>query len=108
MRRGDLVTVALSGDYGKPRPALVVQSDAFLQLESVILAPLTTTISDAPLLRVLVEPTEANGLRKPSSVMADKLVAVPRARIGPRIGTVDAVTLDSVTRAVRGLLELQE
>ncbi len=108
MRRGDLVTVALSGDYGKPRPALVVQSDAFHQLESVILAPLTSTIIDAPLLRISIEPTESNGLRKPSAVMVDKLVAVPRSRIGPLIGRVGDATLDSVTQAMRGLLELQQ
>jgi mRNA interferase MazF len=108
VKRGDLVAVALSGDYGKPRPALVIQSDAFHQLESVIVAPLTSTISDAPLLRILIEPTEANGLRKPSAVMVDKLVAVARARIGPRIGSVDTATLDSVSRVIRGLLELQQ
>jgi mRNA interferase MazF len=108
VRRGDLITVALSGDYGKPRPALIVQSDAFHQLESVVVAPLTTTILDAPLLRVLVEPSETNGLMKRSSVMVDKLVAVSRSRIGPRIGVVSAATLDSVTKAMRGLLEIQD
>ena len=104
MKRGDLVTVALSGDYGKPRPALIVQSDAFRLLDSVVLAPLTSTLIDAPLLRILVEPSEATGLRKPSAVMVDKIVAVPHSRIGPQIGTVSAQVLDSVTQAMQRLL----
>ena len=63
VRRGDLVTVALQGDYGKPRPALVIQADQFVDLGSVVILPITSTLVDAPLLRPTVEPSPDNGLR---------------------------------------------
>ena len=87
MRRGDVVTVAAAGDYGKPRPAVVVQTDAFPENHaSVVVCQLTSTLVNAPDFRVTIEPTPANGLRRKSQVMADKPVTVRRERIGPRIG----------------------
>lgn len=87
MRRGDLVTVAAAGDYGKPRPAVIVQSDAFPQNRtSVVVCQLTSELVDAPDFRVTIEPTPANGLRRKSQVMADKPVTVRRERIGQKIG----------------------
>ena len=107
MRRGDLVTIAVSGDYGKPRPALVVQSDAFELHPSVTVLPLTSEMHDTPLFRVTVEPGRSTGLRRVSQVMVDKATTVPRARIGQRIGSLDASTLRAVELALRGFLGLQ-
>jgi mRNA interferase MazF len=100
MTRGDLVTVALPGDLGKPRPALVIQSDAFAETGTVTLLPLSGTLVDAPLLRTTVQPTDANGLRKPSQVMVDKTMSVRRDRLGPPIGRLDDATLLAVTRSL--------
>lgn len=36
MKRGDVVTVVLPGAFGKPRPALVIQSDLFADHPSVL------------------------------------------------------------------------
>ena len=107
VRRGDLVTIAVSGDYGKPRPALVIQSDAFDSIPSVTVAPLTSDIYDAPMLRVTIQPGGMAGLRKVSQVMVDKVTTVPRAKIGQRIGSVDAGTLRAVSQAIRGFLDLE-
>jgi mRNA interferase MazF len=98
IHRGDLVTVAVSGDYGKPRPALVIQSDVFAEHPSVTVLLLTSELHDAPLLRVTVQPTPENGLTKPSQICVDKAIALPRARLGPRIGRLDDATLLTVTR----------
>ena len=106
MKRGDLVTVAVSGDYGKPRPALVVQADAFDLHPSVIVLPLTSELYDAPLFRVTVAAGEATGLRVPSQIMVDKATAVPRVKLGARIGEVDRATIQSVDKALRGFLGL--
>jgi mRNA interferase MazF len=106
MKRGDLVTVAVSGDYGKPRPALVVQADAFDLHPSVIVLPLTSEIRDAPLFRVTVPARKETGLRKLSHIMVDKATTVPRTKLGPRIGRVDAATMRSVDVALRGFLGL--
>lgn len=73
MRRGDLVMVALQGDYGKPRPALVIQSDLFDGHPSVTILPITSELVEAPLFRLSVDPTPGNGLRKRSQVMVDKI-----------------------------------
>ena len=66
MRRGDLVTVAMQGDFGKPRPALVIQADLFAAHSSVTVLPVTSTIVNAPLLRISIQPDPENGLQKPS------------------------------------------
>ena len=87
MQRGDVVTVAAAGGYGKPRPAVVVQTDAFPENHaSVVLCQLTSELADAPDFRVTIEPKPENGLRLKSQVMADKPVTVRRDRIGQKIG----------------------
>ena len=106
MKGGDLVTVAVSGDYGKPRPALVVQADAFDLHPSVIVLPLTSEIHDAPLFRVTVTAGRSTGLRKASQIMVDKATAVPRVKLGARIGQVDEATMLAVEEALRGFLGL--
>jgi len=90
MKRGDVVVVAAAGDYGKPRPAVVVQSDAFPDSHaSVVLCQLTSEIVDAPDFRITVEPGPENGLRVRSQIMADKPVTVRRTRVGQIIGHLD-------------------
>ena len=106
MRRGDLVTVVTSGDYGKPRPTLVMQADAYAEHPSITVLPLTSELHDTPLLRVTVEPDEGTGLRLRSQVMVDKATTIPRAKAGNRIGCVDEATLASVSRALAGFLGL--
>ena len=101
MKRGDVVTVAVQGDYGKPRPALIVQSDLFDETHpSITLLPLTTTIIDAPLLRLTIDPGRANGLSRVSQVMVDKVLTLPREKIGRTIGRLDEDVMIRVTRAL--------
>ena len=106
VKRGDLITVAVSGDYGKPRPALIIQADAFDSIPSVTVAPLTSEIYDAPLLRITLPASQSSGLRKPLQVMVDKITTVPRSKIGQRIGSVEASTLRAVNQAIKGFLDL--
>ena len=90
MRRGDVVTVAATGDYGKPRPAVIVQTDALpAEHASVVVCQMTSECSDAPDFRVTIDPTENNGLRVRSQVMADKPVTIRRERIGRQVGHLD-------------------
>jgi mRNA interferase MazF len=100
MRRGDLVTVVISGDFGKPRPALVVQADQFDATGTVTVLLVSGTLVDAPLLRPTVQPTAANGLRKPSQVMVDKALAVKRERLGEPFGHLEDESMLAVTRAL--------
>jgi mRNA interferase MazF len=100
MRRGDVVAVALSGDYGKPRPALVVQSDLFSEHPSVTILPITSELRDAPLFRLAVPADDMTGLRNPSQIMVDKAQTVPRAKLGQAIGRVDDSRMLAVTRAL--------
>jgi mRNA interferase MazF len=87
MQRGDVVTVAAAGDYGKPCPAVIVQTDAFPKNHaSVVVCQLTSELADAPDFRITIEPKPENGLRLKSQVMADKPVTVRRDRIGQKIG----------------------
>ena len=100
MRRGDLVTVATPGDYGKPRPALVIQSDLFDDLSSVTLCLFTSTLLEAPLFRITVDPSSENGLQRISQVQVDKIVTVKRLRVGGVIGRLDDATMLKVNRSL--------
>lgn len=100
MKRGDLVVVVLQGDYGKPRPALIVQSDLFDEHPSFTIAPITSTIADAPLFRVTVEPTVGNGLRAVSQIMVDKVTTVRRERVTQTIGRLEEDAIVRVSRAL--------
>lgn len=95
-RRGDIVAVALSGDYGKPRTALVIQSDAFSEHPSVTVLTLTSDLFDTPLFRITVQPDSDNGLRLTSQIMVDRAATVPREKVGRIIGRLDRGTLDEV------------
>lgn len=95
MNRGDFVTIAMQGDFGKPRPALVIQSDSFNKHATVTVLLVSSTLVDAPLIRVTVQPSTDNGLQKPSQVMVDKAMTVKRDKIGDSFGTAsDAVMLE--------------
>jgi mRNA interferase MazF len=100
MKRGDLVTVALQGACGKPRPALVIQSDLFDAHPSIAVLPVASELRDAPLFRIRVEPSTGNGLRQPSDVMADKPQTVPRDKVGEAIARLPDDTMRRVNRAL--------
>ena len=100
MRRGDLVVVAAPGDYGNPRPALVVQSDLFDEHPSVTLCLVTSTLRDTPIFRITVEPSPENGLQRLSQVQVDKTFTIARERIGKVIGRLDDGTMLKVSRSL--------
>ncbi len=106
MRRGQIVTVAAPGDYSKPRPALVVQSDLFDELPSVVICPLTTTLRDDADQFRLAAPSPRNGLRQPSQIAIDKITVVPAAKIGAAIGSADDALLLRVNRALALFLSI--
>lgn len=108
MRRGDLVSAAAPGDYGKPRPAVVVQSDALDAADSVLVALLTSDLRPAPYYRLDLQPSAANGLKAPSQVMVDKLIAYPRAKCGPSFGRLspdELLTLNALLAVMLGLAD---
>jgi mRNA interferase MazF len=100
VRRGDLVTIAMQGDFGKPRPALVIQSDQFDAHATVTVLPLTSTLIEAPLFRLTVAPTPDNGLQKLSQIMVDKTMTVPRGKVGEVFGRIDDSAMVAVNRAL--------
>lgn len=106
MKRGDLVTVALQEDYGKPRPALVIQSDFFHLHPSVTILPIMSCIVDAPLFRFTLEPSEVNGLQCTSQVMADKIVTVSRSKVSETFGKVTAREIIEIDRMLALFLGL--
>jgi mRNA interferase MazF len=109
VKRGDVVTVVAAGDYGKPRPAVIVQTDALPAAHaSVIVCQMTSDIADAVDFRITVEPTQGNGLRSRSQVMADKPVTIRRARVGNRIGTLDVKDLARLNVALAFVMGLAD
>lgn len=100
MRRGDFVTIAMQGDFGKPRPALVIQADHFDEHATVTVLPVTSTLVDAPLFRITLVPDAANGLHKPSQVMVDKAMTVKRDKLGPAFGRIHVDALVELERCL--------
>lgn len=102
MRRGDIVLTALPGDYGKPRPAVVVQSNWLNQSDcsSVVVCPMTSFESDLSRIRIVLAPTAENGLSARSEVMVEKLAAVPVRRLRRVIGRLDAEHMRRLDRAL--------
>jgi len=101
VRRGDFVTVATQGDFGKPRPALVIQSDVFNETHATVTVLLVSSeIVNAPIIRITVTPTPGNGLTKVSQVQVDKVMTIRREKIGASFGRLDDETFLAVTRAL--------
>jgi len=101
MKRGDLVIVSAPGDYGKPRPAVIIQSDIFNETHaSIVVCLVTSDRQDAPLFRIDVQPTETTGLKMASQIMVDKIVALRRERIDQHIGRINDETLIRLNRSL--------
>ena len=100
MKRGDLITVAMSGAFGKPRPAVVVQADGFEALDSVTFLPLSSEILPRQVFRVTVEPTATNGLREISQILADKCSTLRLNKVGPVFGKLSDMEMNQVDRAL--------
>ena len=95
------MTVAAGGAFaGKPRPAVVIQSDVFRDTASVTISLVTRDEVAAPLLRLPVEPSVGNGLAARSWIMVDKLVTVRRDRLGRRFGRLSDTDLLRLNRAL--------
>jgi mRNA interferase MazF len=109
MKRGDVVTVAASGDYGKPRPAVIVQTNAIPEGHaSVVVCQMTSDMLDAPDFRVTVDPTPENGLRVRCQIMADKLATVRRGRIGQSMGRLTAADMGRLNIALAFVMGLAD
>jgi len=100
MIRGNLLTIAMQGDFGKPRPALIIQANQFSEHSSVTVLPITRLIVNAPLLRVTLQPNVENNLKKTSQVMIDKTMTVMKEKLGPVFGHIDANRLLEIERCL--------
>jgi mRNA interferase MazF len=107
VRRGDLVVISAPGDYGKPRPAVVVQSD-LIALDSVLVAQVTSTIVDAPLYRLTIEPNQSTGLKTTSQIMVDKIITMRREKCGQVKGRIDDAALVALNRMLSTVLGLAD
>ncbi len=101
MKRGNVVTVAMQGDFGKPRPALILQSDVFSDIHATVtVALISSEIVQAPIFRLDIEPSESNGLSRPSQVQIDKIMSIRSEKIGSVIGELNDVMMVRVNRAL--------
>ena len=100
MKRGDFVSIAMQGDFGKPRPALIIQAEEFNQLSSITILPLTITLINASLLRIDIEPSLYNGLEEHSQVMIDKITTIKKDKIGKILGYATHETMLQIERCL--------
>jgi mRNA interferase MazF len=107
LKRGDIWTVAGGKDYaGKLRPVVIVQDDSFDATDSITVCAFTTDETEAPLFRLAVEPNQRNGLRAASRLMVDKITAVPKTKVGARVGRLDDEDILRLNQAVLVFLGL--
>ena len=107
MRRGEIWTVAGGGDYaGKPRPVVIVQDDSFDGTDSITICAFTNDETEAPLFRLAVEPNDHNGLRSVCRLMVDKIMTVPKVKVGARVGSLDNQDILRLNQAVLVFLGL--
>lgn len=107
MKRGDIWTVAGGGDdAGKPRPVVIVQDDVFDATQSITVCAFTTDETEAPLFRLLVEPSERNGLSSPIRLMADKITTVAKSKLGSTVGRLDDADIVRLNQAIMVFLGL--
>ncbi len=101
MQRGDIVICVQSGSYGKPRPAVIVQSDLFNEThDSITVCPITTHVTETPLFRLLLSPNKNNGLKQTSQIMIDKITSIKRDKIHQKIGSLTADQIDKLNNAI--------
>lgn len=108
MKRGDIAIVVAPGDYGKPRPAVIVQSDALEDVDSVMVALISTHQIDAPLYRLSIAPAPGTGLKQASDVLVKKVMAIPRRKVGAVIGRLtdaDVLVLNRMLAFAMGLAD---
>jgi mRNA interferase MazF len=108
VKRGDIITVSARGDYGKPRPGVIVQSDLISITDSVLVALITSSLTYAPLLRLNLEPSPENKLKVTSQIMMDKILAFPRSKCGKIIGRLsdsEILTLNQLLSVIFGLAD---
>jgi mRNA interferase MazF len=105
--RGDVIVCVVQGDYGKPRPAIVMQSNLFNETHaSLTICPITSELNNAPLIRVTIEPSSVNGLKHKSQVMVDKVVSIPREKIKQIVGKVSPKDLKLIGETLKNWLAL--
>ncbi|MEA3274439.1 MAG: type II toxin-antitoxin system PemK/MazF family toxin [Pseudomonadota bacterium] len=108
LTRGDIVMCAPPGEYGKPRPAVVLQANPFLEARnSVAVCLITSTRVDAPLFRTPIEPGETSGLDKDSFAMADKIMTLSNNRLRNRLGRLSMAESRALDAAVAQWLGLR-
>lgn len=101
MKRGDIVIAATPGDYGKPRPAVVIQSDIFNPTHaSITLCPVTSHLVDAPLFRLNVQSAQENGLKVPSQIMLDKITTIRKEKLRQTIGRLTQPEIEALNQAL--------
>lgn len=106
MKRGDIITVVVQGDFAKPRPAVIVQSDDFLDIPSLTVLLLTSELRNVPAVRITIEPNRTNGLLKTSQIMIDKITTTASKRIGQPIGRLSPEQMAAIDRALAVFLGL--
>lgn len=108
MKRGDIITVVVQGDYGKPRPAVVIQSDLLTEAgaHSVILCLITSKIEAVRTFRMKLQPSSTNGLQKPSQIMVDKILTIPQSKVGNIIGALTKEQQQALTRMLAVVIGL--
>ncbi len=98
----------MQGDYGKPRPALIIQSDLLSDTDSILICLITSNLRETLAHRLNLPANDQTGLREPSQIMTDKIMACPRTRCGRKIGRADNATLQTLAQLLMFVTGISE
>lgn len=107
-QKGNIVICAIAGDYGKPRPATIVQSNLFSMHASFTVCPITSHLIKTPLFRLLISPDVNNGLKVVSQIMIDKIMTIHKDKIHQKIGNISSEQLKEVNQALKCWLSIDD
>jgi mRNA interferase MazF len=108
LKRGDLIAIAMTGDFGKPRPAIILQTDRVVYTDTVLVCLITSDLTSHIPYRIDLPSNAQTGLRKPSQIMSEKTYAVLRRKCGPVFGRVEDDVLDKLRTALGFILGFDE
>ncbi|MBV8801565.1 MAG: type II toxin-antitoxin system PemK/MazF family toxin [Gammaproteobacteria bacterium] len=109
LKKSDIVVCVINGDYGKPRPAVIIQSDLFNPTHSSFtICPITSHCIEAPLFRLSIQPNIENGLNQPSQIMVDKIMTLQKEKIRQKIGSISNEMQTQLLKAIQRWLGIDE
>jgi mRNA interferase MazF len=107
MEKFEVWTIAGGEHTSKPRPCMIIQSDAIPAFDTVVVAPITSFKADTDLYRIPVQAEPGTGLLQDSFIEIEKISAVKKRYLGKNIGVISTSCFMGIDKSVAELLGIR-